>query len=93
MDILDNFDTIKICTHYSLNGKTVRYEDGDAIFLAKVKPVYKTVKGWKKSISGITKYSDLPELAKQYIKEIEENVGVKITLVSTGQKRNEIIKI
>lgn len=93
LDILDDFDSIKICTHYTLNGKTVKYEDGDANFLAKVKPVYKIVKGWKKSIKGLTKYSDLPKLAKQYIKEIEKNVGVKVTLVSTGQKRNEIIKI
>lgn len=93
LDVLDDFDSIKICTHYLLNGKTVKYEDGDANFLGKAKPVYKTIKGWKKSIKGLTKYSDLPKLAKQYIKEIEKNVGVKVTLVSTGQKRNEIIKI
>ncbi len=93
LDILDDFESIKICTHYSLNGKKVQYEDGDANFLGKVKPVYKIMKGWKKSTKGLIKYSDLPKLAKEYIKEIEKNVGVKVTLVSTGQKRDEIIKI
>lgn len=93
LDILDDFAEIKICTHYTLNGKRVNYFDGDAKFLKKVKPVYKTLKGWKKSTKGITKYNDLPLQAKQYLKEIEKQTGVKIKYISTGAKRDEIIKI
>jgi len=93
LDILDSFDEIKICTHYMLNGKKVRYQDGDANFLGKVKPVYKTMKGWNKSIVGIKTFKDLPKNAQNYVKEIEKIVGVKISLVSNGQKRNEIIKV
>ncbi len=93
LDILDNFSEIKICTHYILNGKKVNYFDGDANFLAKVKPVYKTFKGWRKSTKGITKYNDLPLQAKQYLKTIERLSGVKIKYISTGAKRDEIIKI
>src|SRR5258708_1326143 len=93
LDVLDNFDSIKICTQYRLNGKKVQYEDGDANFLEKVTPVYKTMKGWKLSTKGVTRFSDLPKAAKLYIKEIEKTIGVKVTFVSTGQKRNDIIKI
>ena len=49
LDVLDEFRTMKICTHYSLNGKKVSYKDGTAEWLAKVKPVYKTMPGWKKA--------------------------------------------
>ena len=93
LDILDGFSEIKICTHYSLNGKKVNYIDGDSTFLTKVKPVYKTMKGWKKKVQGIKKYKDLPKEAKNYLKEIEKLAGVKIKYISTGAKRDEIIKI
>ena len=93
LDILDGFSEIKICTHYSLNGKKVNYIDGDSTFLTKVKPVYKTMKGWPKPVKGIKKYKDLPKEAKQYLKEIERLAGVKIKYISTGAKRDEIIKL
>ncbi len=93
LDILDEFSEIKICTHYELKGKKVRYEDGDAIFLAKVKPVYKALKGWQKNTNGIKKYELLPIEAKTYVKEIEKLVGVKVSYISTGQERENIIVI
>jgi adenylosuccinate synthase len=93
LDVLDSFSEIKICTHYVLNGKKVNYFDGDVNFLAKIKPVYKTLKGWNNSTRGTTKYADLPSLAKKYLKEIEKLAEVKIKYISTGPKRDEIIKI
>ncbi len=91
IDVLDEFSEIKICTGYELNGKKVNYYDGDAVFLSKVKPVYKTIKGWKKSIKGVTRYNDLPILAKKYIEEIEKQIGVNIKYISTGPERSAII--
>lgn len=93
LDILDDFKTIKICTHYTLNGKRVNYEYGDAEFLKKVKPVYKTLQGWQTKTNGIKIYKDLPINAKKYIKEIEKQVGVKVSFISTGQERENIIAI
>ena len=93
LDILDHFKEIKICTHYLLNGKKVNYYDGDARFLAKVKPFYKTMKGWSTKTVGIKKYEDLPKEAKDYLREIEKLINTKIVYVSNGQKRDEIIKI
>lgn len=91
IDVLDDFPEIKICTGYAMNGKKVNYYDGDAVFLSKVKPVYKTLKGWKQSTKGITKYNDLPALARKYIAEIEKQIGVKIKYISTGPERSAII--
>lgn len=93
LDVLDSFSEIKICVGYTLGGKKVSYYDGDSAFLEKVKPVYKTMKGWSKPTKGITKYADLPKEAKAYLAELEQLTGVRISLVSTGQKREEIIKI
>jgi adenylosuccinate synthase len=93
LDILDNFETIKICTHYSLNDKRVGYADGDATFLTKVKPVYKTMKGWMKKTQGIKKYDDLPANAKTYLKELEKQIGVKIRYISTGENRDDMITV
>ena len=93
LDILDNFSEIKICTHYTLNGKKVNYFDGDTNFLSKIKPVYKTFKGWNKSTKGITKYINLPLEAKQYLKAIEKLTETPIKYISTGAKRQEIIKL
>lgn len=91
IDVLDDFSEIKICTGYELNGKSVNYFDGDAEFLKKVKPVYKTLKGWKSKTRGMTKYADLPENAKKYVAEIEKQIGVKIKYISTGPDSSEII--
>ncbi|MDO8658112.1 MAG: adenylosuccinate synthase [Candidatus Levybacteria bacterium] len=93
LDVLDTLKEIKVCTHYTLNGKKVGYIDGDANFLAKVKPVYKIFRGWGTSTKGITKYADLPSLAKQYLKQLEKLTGTPIKYVSTGPKREEIIKV
>ena len=93
LDILDSFPKIKICTHYLLNGKKVGYEYGDANFLEKAKPVYKTMSGWMKPTKGIKKYEDLPVNAKKYITELEKLIKVKIKYISTGEKRDEIITL
>ncbi|MCL6096928.1 MAG: adenylosuccinate synthase [Patescibacteria group bacterium] len=93
LDILDNFPLIKICTHYTLNSKKVSYETGDAKFLEKVKPVYKTLPGWMTTTKGTKKYKDLPINAKKYLKELEKQIGVKIKYISTGENRNEIISL
>lgn len=93
LDVLDSFKEIKVCANYILRGKKARYADGDTNFLSKVKPVYKTMKGWLKSTKGITEYNDLPFETKQYLKAIEKLTETPIKYISTGAKRDEIIKI
>lgn len=91
LDVLDGFEDIKFCTGYTYKGKKVSYYDGDDVFLTEVKPIYKTMKGWKGSIKGMTSYAKLPKEARAYIAEIEDQVGAKIKYISTGVSRKEMI--
>lgn len=91
IDVLDTYKEIKLCTGYELNGKTLRYYDGDEVFLDHVKPIYKTMKGWLSKTKGVTSFDKLPKEAKDYIAEIEKQTGAKVTYISTGPSRGEMI--
>ena len=87
LDVLSYMDTIKICTGYELDGKI--YKDFlTTEQLYKAKPVYEELKGWKTDIRGIKDYNDLPQEAKQYVEFIEKQLGVKVSMVSNGPKRD-----
>jgi adenylosuccinate synthase len=92
LDILSEFDEIKICSGYEFNGRKVHYHDLDSYQLDKVKPIYKTVKGWKEDIRGVRKYKDLPARARAYVEMIENLVDVKIGWVANGPEREAVIK-
>jgi len=92
LDVLSEFDELKICTGYKLNGKNVHYYDVDSYQLDRVQPVYKTLRGWKEDIRGIRKYKDLPVRAMAYIEMIEKLVGIKIGWVGNGPEREAVIK-
>lgn len=91
LDVLDSFKTIKICTGYRYKGKRVRYYDLSAEQLFEATPVYKRVQGWNESTKSVTEFSQLPKHAKEYIKLLEELVGVPISLISTGPEREALI--
>jgi adenylosuccinate synthase len=92
LDILSGFKEILICTGYIFNNKKVHYSDLDSYQLDKVKPIYKTVQGWKENISGVRKYADLPSRARSYVDTIEKLVGVKIGWVANGPEREAVFK-
>jgi len=91
LDILDGLDTIKICTSYRNKGKTYKDMPKDMAVLENCTPVYEEFRGWKESTEGVTEFRKLPSQAQAYIRKIEELIGVKIVIVSTGQKRDELI--
>ena len=93
LDVLDDFDEIKICIAYDLNGKKIDYFPASSEQQLKVKPVYKSFKGWKSSTCGIKKFSELPEKAQSYIKFIEEFVEAKVSTISTSPERKDTILI
>jgi adenylosuccinate synthase len=93
LDILDGMDTIKICTSYRYKGKTLTDMPKDLTVLESCTPVYEDFKGWKESTVGITDFGKLPRNAKAYIRKIEELIGVKAVIVSTGQRRDELIML
>ncbi len=93
LDVLSIFDEIKVVTHYIYNGKKTEKFIGDSYELAKCSAIFKRFKGWKKDLSNIRKYTDLPLQAKKYINFIEKYTGVKISFVSVGPERTQILKI
>ena len=91
LDILSGFDEIRICTGYQFNNRHVHYFDLDSYQLENVKPIYKTVHGWKEDIRGVRKYADLPSQARTYVETIEKLAGVKIGWVANGPEREAVI--
>lgn len=92
LDILSEFKEIKVCVGYEFDGKKVHYHDLNSYQLDKVKPIYKTVKGWHTDIRGIRKFSDLPAKARMYVELIEKLSGVKVGWVANGPEREAVIK-
>ena len=91
LDVLGYLDEIPICVGYEFDGKITK-DFPVTSMLEYCKPVYKTLPGWKCNIRGIRNYEELPENCRNYIEEIERELGVPVTMVSNGPGRNEIIK-
>lgn len=91
LDVLGYLDEIPICVGYDIDG-VVTKDFPTTVKLAKAKPVYVTLPGWKTEIRGIKNYADLPENCRKYIEFIEKEIEVPITMVSNGPGRDEIIK-
>ncbi len=90
-DVLDSFDTIKVATAYKINNKIIKhfpYELSNDI-----KPIYSELKGWKTDLTKINSKNDFPNELNDYIKFIEENIGVPIKIVSVGPDRKQTIHI
>ncbi len=93
LDILDGLETIKICTSYKHNGKTYKEFPKELNIFQECEPVYEETKGWKESTIGIKDFEKLPDAAKAYVKKIENMLGVEAHIISTGQRRDELIQI
>ncbi len=91
LDVLGYLDEIPVCVGYEIDGEITK-EFPTTVKLAKAKPVYQVLPGWKEEIRGITDYDKLPENCKKYIEFIEKELEVPITLVSNGPKRHEMIR-
>lgn len=90
IDVLGYLDEIKVCVGYEINGKITK-DFPTTVELAKAKPVYEVLPGWKCEIRGIKKYEELPENCRKYIEFIEKELEVPVTMVSNGPERHEII--
>jgi adenylosuccinate synthase len=90
VDALGCWDELKVCVGYELDGEVIK-DFPVTTKLAKCKPVYKTLPGWKCDIAGIKEYDKLPKECRDYIEFIEKEIGVPIKMVSNGPGREEII--
>lgn len=91
LDVLDEQETIKLCTAYRHRGKTITEFPYSIDVLWGCEPVYETFEGWKEPISGIRSFDELPKKTKIYLNRIKELTGTKIGLISVGPKREEVI--
>lgn len=91
LDVLDEFDVIKICVGYQLDGQILTVPPVDTESLAKCEPIYEEWPGWKANTKGVREYSALPLKAQQYLKRIEELCEVPIYMISTGPDRQDTI--
>ena len=93
LDVLDDFDEIEVCTAYELDGRIVRDFPGNPATLDRCKPIYETMQGWDTPTAGVTRMEDLPHLARAYITLVEEQVGRRIDMISTGPNRHETVTV
>ena len=91
LDVLDDFDEIKVCVAYDVDGK--RYETLPELepLVEKAKPIYETLPGWKCDITGVRKFEDLPQEAQDYIAYLEKLAGVRVSIVTVGPDREQTI--
>jgi adenylosuccinate synthase len=91
LDGLDKVDPIRVCVAYQLHGKRLAVPPCDASQLGNCEPVYEEIPGWKTSVHGARKFSQLPSAARKYLRFISELTGAKLSLVSIGPARGETI--
>lgn len=93
LDVLDGFDTIKICTGYEYKGQVLTELPANLDVFEKCRPVYEEMPGWKTGISAAKTLAELPEKAQKYVRRLEELIECPIVLVSVGPRRDETIQL
>ncbi|MFL6733595.1 MAG: adenylosuccinate synthase [Sphingomicrobium sp.] len=93
LDVLDGFDTVKICTGYKIDGESFDYLPPHAADQARVEPIYEEVNGWEGSTRGARSWADLPARAIKYVRRVEELIRCPVALVSTSPEREDTILV
>ncbi len=93
LDVLDGFETLKICTGYELDGQTLDYLPTAADQQARCVPVYEEMAGWSETTAGARSWADLPAQAIKYVRRIEELIQCPVALVSTSPERDDTILV
>lgn len=93
LDVLDGFESLKVCTGYKLDGETIRHLPAATIRQERVEPVYETFEGWSESTFGARSWADLPATAIKYIRRIEELIEAPVALLSTSPQRDDTILV
>ena len=93
LDVLDGFETLKICVGYELDGDRLEYLPTAADQQARCTPIYEEMQGWSESTEGAKSWNDLPANAIKYVKRIEELIECPVALLSTSPKREDTILV
>jgi adenylosuccinate synthase len=93
LDVLNDFDAIKVCTGYSYQGQLLENFPRDPDVLRDCHPVYEEFEGWKSDICEAKSYDQLPAAARAYLNKLEELSGCPIVLISVGPRRDQTIQL
>ncbi|MCA0939465.1 adenylosuccinate synthase [Yangia mangrovi] len=93
LDVLDGFETIKICTGYELDGQMLDHLPIATEEQQRCVPVYEEMEGWSESTEGARSWNDLPGAAVKYVRRIEELIGCPVALLSTSPERDDTILV
>ncbi|HBV53954.1 MAG TPA: adenylosuccinate synthase [Rhodobacteraceae bacterium] len=93
LDVLDGFETLKICVGYDLDGARLDYLPTAADQQARCKPIYEEIEGWSQSTEGARSWADLPAAAIKYVRRIEELIDCPVALLSTSPERDDTILV
>jgi adenylosuccinate synthase len=89
LDVLSGYQQIKVCTHYK--GSSQRAYHTEPHHVGELEPVYEVLTGWSEDLTAVRQFSDLPENAQNFIRKVEEWVGISIKLITTGPSREQSI--
>lgn len=91
LDVLDGLETLRICTGYRIDGQVIDVPPIGAEGFERCEPVYEDLPGWEGSTSKVTRYDDLPQQARDYLKRMEDLLETPVDIISTGPDREETI--
>jgi adenylosuccinate synthase len=91
LDVLRGLETIRVCTGYELDGRTIDALPPRCADLERVRPIYEDHEGWTEDVSGIGSVDDLPATARRYVARIEELLGTSVGILSTGPGREQTV--
>jgi adenylosuccinate synthase len=92
LDVLDTFDTVKVCVAYTSGGERFAYPPYHQSVLHQVDAVYEELPGWRTDLSGATELSDLPPAARDYVAFLAQQIGVPLKLVGVGPGREQFVR-
>ncbi|HEX6983385.1 MAG TPA: adenylosuccinate synthase [Balneolaceae bacterium] len=93
LDVLNNFEEIKLCTEYEIDGDSTDVFPTDLSDIDSIRPKYKAMPGWQKSLENCNDFDELPSEAKKYLQFIQDCLNVDLTILSKGPKRSETILV
>jgi adenylosuccinate synthase len=93
LDVLDAFDTVKVCVAYQVDGRRLHRLPDDQSLIHRAAPVYEELPGWSTDVTASTEPGHLPAAAHDYIAFLEEQVGVPIRLLGVGPGRDQYVQL
>jgi adenylosuccinate synthase len=91
LDVLDGFETVKVCTGYRLDGQALPHYPDRSDLLARVEPVYEALDGWGTGLGEAREPGDLPAAAQALIGLVEREVGIPVRVVGVGAERDDYV--